>query len=176
MFKSRLTRVAVNVCVASALLLPPGGWNSMASKACASEASSSSKATCGGCGHCSVNAVGELCGCCCRRGVPDTNKNVASHQTKSCCHRAKSTIAKQIQSAGDHIESICLCGLEQAPAAPVPQTSNLSEQIVLALLSAPALGQTNFADETVFARGALYSSPPALSPHDSQLRFCVWLI
>lgn len=176
MLESHLTRVAVNLCVASALLLPAGGWNATKSKPCVSDASSTATATCASCGRCSVSSQGELCGCCCQREKLTPKEDVALTQERSCCHRSVSAAAKEEKPSHGQRVGICLCGHEQAPVAPAPQNRTTIEQVILALLATPAVGQAGPADGAGSVLTGVYSSPPSLLPHDSQRRLCVWLI
>ena len=156
--QSRSIRLAVNLCVIGALLLPNGGLRAASGSNCHEVASST--ACCEGCGHCSVEQLGTRCGCC-------------STQRKGCCHShgAKDSTDREPRKED---KGICLCNPSPLPTAPAPTSRTSVEQLVHLL--------TTTADRFVRTEEASArstgdpSAPSSLLPLNTQRQLCVWRI
>ena len=158
MLKSRSIRLAVNLCVIGALLLPgdaflPVFGQSAIESSC--ESSASNEPTCEGCGHCQVSKPGDRCGCCAK------------------CHQELD--AKDVDRTA--AEGVCLCGSDSLPAVPVTPSRSTSEEVVRLLVCSSVKGSFEAAGSVslVFS-GGHSPAPLSLLPRDSQRRLCVWRI
>ena len=164
MVKYRSIRIAVNLCLTGAFLLPGTSFGKSPAPACDSTASKSEK--CEGCGQCTVSSSGERCGCCCQKPAPP-----AHHHGWHASHVADHV--KQSKAGTSH--GVCFCGTDPQPAAPASQSRAFAEQLVKVRLIA-------FTNHFASATDALFnmcveqSAPPSLLPRDSQRLLCVWRI
>lgn len=176
-YKSRSIRIAVNLCVIGALLMPSGGMQP--AKAAKCNATASSEAVCEGCGHCRVSTPGERCGCC-ATAPPKQALKAGVRTAKGCCHQPTSaSMQRQTKHSGNNrtkTSGACLCGSEPQPPAPIPNNRRVDEQLVKLLLAAPPLGFAAAACDPSDLTVEHYSAPPSHRPHDSQRRLCVWRI
>jgi len=176
-YKSRSIRIAVNLCVIGALLMPSGGMQPAQAAKCTATASGAT--VCEGCGHCRINTPGERCGCCAT--APPKQAPVAKARTvKGGCHQtsdAKKPYEVQHSDInGTKTSGVCLCGGEPQPPAPIPNNRRVDEQLVKLLSTVAPLGFAEAACDPSDLTVEHYSAPPSHRPHDSQRRLCVWRI
>ena len=165
MWKSYPIRFAVNLCLATALLLSPGTVGPAYASECNKDASN--KTLCSGCGKCSVADHGGRCGCCSNK----QRQPVVNHEAeKSCCRKA----AKGEDKESTPVAS-CLCGKAPQPATPGSQNRVPIEQLVK--LSAKGVAPfSRFDEDPAFLAGVLLSPHGTIPPRASQRLLCVWLI
>ncbi len=165
MLKSRSIRIAVNLCVTVALLMPGNVSGMVGSDSCAVDASK--PASCSRCCHCSINEPGERCGCCCKKPAPRADE-------ANCCKSRSSQQASK--PSPPSYQGICTCAAEQRPGAPAPQGRSILEQLVQIrsmgcgdLITTPCDPKFSLIAEDRF-------SSPALLPRDSLRLLCIWRI
>lgn len=165
MIKSRSIRIAVNLCVTVALLLPGSSFGNSLTSPC--ELNASSEAKCKGCGHCSVSSPGQRCGCCCK-------KKDTSHQESGCQSSSRSLAAKKNNSGSS--QGVCLCKADKQPAIPASQCRSLFEQILQLRHFASTSLSASAADAMHSCTMEGHCVPTSLLPRDSQRLLCVWRI
>lgn len=175
MLKSRSVRLAVNLCVIVALLLPSSGGQPASAAECGPTASTE---VCEGCGRCHVSHRGEHCGCCCKRHSAKSPSKLADKgisDGKSCCHTPDTKLPRDKQQA-EPSKVLCLCGGQSTPAVPAQQNRSASERLVKLLSLGPVVSGVPLAldgNSPVLSRP---NAPASLSPHEVQQRLCVWRI
>ncbi|QDV78331.1 hypothetical protein K2D_19380 [Planctomycetes bacterium K2D] len=201
MLKSRSFRLAVNLCVTGALLVPVGSGGRVLGNHCDALASSgiangvvvngtvpSKNAVCVGCGHCPVSHQGDFCGCCRKKPTPlartaDSHHGHSGHDGDSCSghsiaydHRPLVAVAQSSNESFRDELGVCLCGHEPEPAIPAPRNGTANDQLAQMLLLASASGIVTAEAPPLWQSTAPHPAPPSLLPRDSQRRLCVWRI
>ena len=115
MIKTFSTRLAVNLCLIGAILLPHVVLSSSYANSCQSSASKSSDAS-----NCRCASLGrrKLSGCCCRqRAKLSAAVSCSQPPTRACCAKRKTQIKpKQAQPSAPVVT--CLCSRNIPPATP----------------------------------------------------------
>ncbi|QDU57918.1 hypothetical protein Pan181_41410 [Aeoliella mucimassa] len=169
--KSRSFRLAVNLCVTGALLLPAAGLPAATRMDC--EAQPAESTTCQGCGCCAVNGPDDRC-CCCGPPKQATAKP-EQDLAKSCCEQE--SLNTEQKDVAPELLDVCTCGLsDRVPAIPSPEQQPVAQQLVLKLtMVGDSLALCN--DEACkLPTGRQESLSATLLSDGAQQRLCVWRI
>ena len=173
LIKSRSVRIAVNVCVIGALLVPNAALGTAFASDCDSAVASTQK--CVGCGRCSVANAGDRCGCCRKTPAHSAEPAKTCCSARSCCSRSAGTLSADKDSTEAEVDS-CQCGRSPQPTTPPPPTRTAAEKLTELLSVSAVIYISLVHDEAQFSSQELEFVPLRLRPRDTQRHLCVWRI
>lgn len=170
---SRSVRLAVNLCVIGALLVPNPAMRTATASACDSGIASTQK--CEGCGRCSIASDGDRCGCCQQQPARIAKPAQTCCSGKSHCGSSPAASSNVRDSTVAEVCS-CNCGRTPEPTAPAPPTRSAAEKLTELLMAPTAIHVSHSHDEQHCSPRELEIVPLTLLPLDTQRQLCVWCI
>ena len=173
LIKSCSVRIAVNVCVIGALLVPNPALGTAFASDCDSAVASTHK--CDGCGRCSVANSDDRCGCCRKNSARSAETAKTCCMKKKCCGRSAAALLADNDSTETEVGS-CQCGRSPQPTTPPPPTRSATEKLTEILSVSAAISVSHIHGESQLTTQELEFFPLSLVPRDSQRHLCVWRI
>ncbi len=173
LIKSRSVRIAVNVCVIGALLVPYTALGATLTSACDSAIASTHK--CEGCGRCSVANTGDRCSCCQKRPARNAKPDKTCCIKQKCCNSSTAALSANMDSTQSEIGS-CQCGRRPQPTTPPLPTRSAAEKLNELLSVSAVIHVCHVDGEAQFSTQDLEIIPLTLLPLDSLRHLCVWRI
>lgn len=171
--KSRSVRIAVNVCVIGALLVPNPALGTAFAGDCDSTIASTHK--CEGCGRCSVADTGDRCVCCRKNPVRSVEPAKTCCTKKKCCRSTAAALSPNKNSTEAEVSS-CQCGRSPQPTTPPPPTRSAAEKLTELISASAVLYVSHICGESHFSSHELEFVPLILLSRDTQRHLCVWRI
>ena len=173
LIKSHPVRIAVNVCVIGALLVPNSALGTVFASNCDSAVASTHK--CEGCGRCSVANSGDRCGCCRKNSARSAEPAKTCCTKKKCCGTSAAALSADNKSTESEVGS-CQCGRSPQPTTPPLPTRSATEKLTEMLSVSAAISVGHIHGESQFTSQELEFFPLSLVPRDTQRHLCVWRI